>query len=107
MPTKPPSHAHIWIWLPDALEPTLCGQITAEGAYHLFTYHPTYLARNNAIALDPVELPLIAGRQRSDYDIHRAIRDAAPDSWGRRVILYQQQLSFNAIDGEFTEIAFL
>ncbi|GAH10753.1 unnamed protein product, partial [marine sediment metagenome] len=100
------SNAYIWLWLPGAREPTLCGQITAENQHHVFAYHSTYLARSDAIALDPVELPLIPGRQRSDYDIHRALRDAAPDSWGRRVILYQQQLSPNTYE-EFTEIAFL
>ncbi len=81
--------------MPSAEQPVLCGYITMENSLCVFAYNPDYLSRFDAIALDPIELPLIAGKQRSTYDIHRAIRDAAPDSWGRRVILYKQQLLDN------------
>lgn len=99
--------AYVWLWLPNAEHPVPCGYITAENQHHIFTYDPTYLARHDAFALDPIELPLIPGKQRSHFDIHRAIRDAAPDSWGRRVILYQQQLLSHSPSDEFTEIDFL
>ncbi len=92
MITSNQSIAYLWIWLPRQVEPVLCGRLVAEQQHHLFTYSRGYLQRGDAIALDPVELPLISDELRSDDDIHRAIRDAAPDNWGRRVILYQQQL---------------
>ncbi|HEX7072469.1 MAG TPA: HipA domain-containing protein [Hyphomicrobiaceae bacterium] len=53
-----------------------------------FVYGRRYLARNDAVELDPVELRL-AGRT---YETGRmkgvfgAIRDSMPDNWGRRVI---------------------
>lgn len=53
-----------------------------------FVYGRRYLARNDAVELDPVELRL-AGRT---YETARmkgffgAIRDSMPDYWGRRVI---------------------
>jgi serine/threonine-protein kinase HipA len=55
-------------------------------------YGKSYVARADAIALDPVDLPLpnpaaffpvTPGRGLHEFG---AIRDAAPDAWGRRVI---------------------
>lgn len=53
-----------------------------------FVYGRSYLDRSNAVELDPVQLRLAAtpfetARLRG---IFGAIRDAMPDSWGRRVI---------------------
>ena len=53
-----------------------------------FVYALSYLKRSNAVALDPVQLrlaqtPFETARLRG---IFGAIRDAMPDSWGRRVI---------------------
>ncbi len=53
-----------------------------------FVYGRRYLERPDAVALDPVELPLESGtfetlRLRGLFG---ALRDAGPDYWGRRVI---------------------
>jgi serine/threonine-protein kinase HipA len=51
-------------------------------------YGKSYLARNDAVEIDPVELKL----SNETYETTRlgglfgALRDAAPDAWGRRVI---------------------
>lgn len=53
-----------------------------------FVYGKSYLARDNAVALDPIELKL----SEETYETTRlkgvfgALRDAGPDYWGRRVI---------------------
>jgi serine/threonine-protein kinase HipA len=53
-----------------------------------FVYGKSYLARNDAVEIDPVELKL----SDETYETSRlrglfgALRDAAPDSWGQRVI---------------------
>lgn len=53
-----------------------------------FVYGSTYLARENAVSLDPLELKL----SKRTYTTRRlkgvfgALRDACPDYWGRRVI---------------------
>lgn len=53
-----------------------------------FVYGRSYLARDNAVPLDPLELKL----GRATYTTARlkgvfgALRDASPDYWGRRVI---------------------
>ena len=53
-----------------------------------FVYGRSYLARENAVAIDPIELKLTTetfetGRLQG---IFGALRDAGPDYWGRRVI---------------------
>lgn len=51
-------------------------------------YGRTYLARRNAVPIDPVELPLASGtfETRGLDGLFGALRDAGPDHWGRRVI---------------------
>jgi serine/threonine-protein kinase HipA len=53
-----------------------------------FVYGRSYLARKDAVELDPVELRLAArGFETARMGgFFGAIRDAMPDSWGRRVI---------------------
>jgi serine/threonine-protein kinase HipA len=84
------SEAYIWIWLPGEHEPVVCGRLKAENNIYSFVYGRSYLERLNAIALDPVELPLQEGVFSPAFgETHSVIRDAAPDAWGRRVLLYK------------------
>src|SRR5450830_1720728 len=87
--TTPAPAAYVWVWLPGAREPVVCGRINAEGPPHTFTYGRSYLERPDAIALYLPELPLRRGAQRPDADLDLAgcLADAGPDSWGQRVIL--------------------
>ena len=83
------SEAYIWIWLPGAFEPVVCGKLVAQNSLYNFVYGLSYLERSDAIALDPVELPLREGVFSPAFgEIHSVIRDAAPDAWGRRVLMY-------------------
>jgi serine/threonine-protein kinase HipA len=80
---------------------TLPGQVTAvtAGRYELqadperapvgrFVYGRSYLARKDAVEFDPVELKLAARLyQTTQHDgVFGALRDAAPDYWGRLVV---------------------
>ena len=89
MTSNVPRNAYVWIWLPGNTEPVVAGQIIREEAGFSFLYGQSYLARNDAIALSADELPLHAGRQLPirGLSIAGCLRDAAPDAWGRRVIL--------------------
>ncbi len=51
-------------------------------------YGKSYLERADAVAFDPVELKLASGIYETTamQGIFGALRDAGPDSWGRRVI---------------------
>lgn len=79
----------VWIWLPGETEPAVAGRLVAEGKTYLFNYGKSYLQRDNAIAIYDAELPLRPGLLPllSGLSIPGCLRDAAPDAWGRRVIL--------------------
>ncbi len=80
----------VWIWLPDAMEPVVAGKIIKADKRILFTYGQSYLDNPKAIAIYAYELPLQNGVQEKNFGTEPmpgCIRDAAPDAWGRRVIL--------------------
>ena len=84
------SEAFVWVWLPGMVEPVVCGKLVEAGQNLRFVYGQSYLAREEAISLDPRELPLseeVLSPRLSD--IHGVIRDASPDAWGRRVLMYR------------------
>lgn len=70
-----------------------------------FSYGTRYLARPNAIEIDPVSLAITdkgAIRERELHPIEGltlfgGIRDAAPDSWGRRVIEARLHAPLNSL----------
>lgn len=84
-----PEEAFVWIWLPEAIEPVVAGRIVKEGNQLLFNYGRSYLERSNAIPIYEPELPLQAGRLPllDGLSMPSCLRDAAPDAWGRRVIV--------------------
>ncbi|GAA1872668.1 HipA domain-containing protein [Myceligenerans crystallogenes] len=84
-----PDHAFVWIWLPGAHDPVVAGRLEELGEVLAFTYARSYVARPDAVPLYLPELPLGPGRRRpaSGLDVAGCIADAAPDAWGRRVIL--------------------
>lgn len=66
----------------------LLGNITA---YHYdFAYAGSYLRRNDAVPLSP-GMPLVDGWQNPPYEaeLHPAVEDSLPDSWGQRAILHR------------------
>jgi serine/threonine-protein kinase HipA len=83
------SQAFVWIWLPGATAPVVAGKLTADGDRLVFNYGKSYLGRKNAIPIYDSELPLKAGilPLLSGLSLPGCIRDAAPDAWGRRVLI--------------------
>jgi serine/threonine-protein kinase HipA len=81
--------AFVWIWLPGGTKPVVAGRLTASGEYLVFNYGRSYLARTNAISIYEPELPLKSGilPLLNGLRMPNCIRDAAPDAWGRRVII--------------------
>jgi len=81
--------AYVWIWLPGATTPVVAGKLESDGNKLLFNYGKSYLERKKAIALYEQELPLIPGvlPLPEGLSMPSCIRDAAPDAWGRRVII--------------------
>ncbi len=81
--------AFVWVWPPGETKPVVAGRLAAAGDQLLFNYGRSYLARRNAISLYEPELPLKVGvlPLLNGLRMPSCIRDAAPDAWGRRVIL--------------------
>ena len=85
--------AYVYIQLPGTLETVpaalLRVQTLPDGTQiGRFRYGDRYLQRQDAVALDPFQLPL-AGQVFKFTRLNGipgAVRDAGPDAWGRRVI---------------------
>jgi serine/threonine-protein kinase HipA len=96
--TSEPRRAFAWVWLPGETDPVVAGRLDEDGALITFTYGQSYLAREDRIALYLPELPLGRGPISPLVgDVAGCIADAAPDSWGRRVIL-NRRVGQNARD---------
>ena len=83
----------VTITLPGTTEPVTAArfELTADRAGNplgRFVYGKSYLARPDAVAFDPVELKLAERLYETTAmnGVFGALRDAAPDAWGRRVI---------------------
>jgi serine/threonine-protein kinase HipA len=129
-----PSRLYVWAWLPGKTEPVVAGVLEQTRARFgsepvlVFAYARSYRENPEAISLFAPELPLAPGTMdptrpgrttggefpewrgspaatdRSPMPIAGALRDAAPDGWGRRVI--NMRLAGNP-DVELNEMAYL
>ena len=107
----PATEAFVWIWLPDATEPSVCGRVDlVDGLCH-FSYASSYLARYDCI---PVWLPELPVEDRvivpeAPATIAGSLRDAVPDQWGRRVVLNSQlgRAGKDVHTGERDELTFM
>lgn len=83
------NQAYVWVWLPGASEPVVAGLIKQEGERYVFNYGRSYLEHKDAVALYLPELPLKQGQidPIEPLKFAGALRDGAPDAWGRRVII--------------------
>ncbi len=83
------TEAFVWVWLPNETKPIVAGKLTADGEYLIINYGKSFLERDNAISLYDAELPLRSGALPllKGLSMPSCIRDAAPDAWGRRVII--------------------
>ena len=84
---------YVYIVLPGETEFVTAGKFVLSADRHRspigrFVYGKSYLARDNAIAIDPIKLKLTTEtfETRRLKGIFGALRDAGPDSWGRQVI---------------------
>lgn len=88
MTSKTVDESYVWIWLPGATEPIVAGLLSRDKERLIFNYGRSYLERKDAIPIHEPELPLIRGAisPKPGLNMASALRDAAPDAWGRRVI---------------------
>jgi serine/threonine-protein kinase HipA len=93
MTSKPKTECFVYITLPGETESVTAGrfELTKDrrgDAVGRFVYGKSYLARPNAVAIDPIELKLAGNTYETARlnGVFGALRDAGPDYWGRRVI---------------------
>src|SRR6266849_4765338 len=94
MTSKPgPAECFVYITLPGATEPVTAArfELTMDRngtALGRLVYGKSYLERSDAVPFDPVELKLTSRVYETTMmnGVFGALRDASPDSWGRRVI---------------------
>jgi serine/threonine-protein kinase HipA len=101
--------AFVWIWLPDETEPVVASKLEVDNGIILFNYGKSYLERSGdtkpAISIYEPELPLKAGALPllEGLTMPGCIRDAAPDAWGRRVII-NKKLGLKGADTDTAEL---
>ncbi len=106
-----PREAFVWTWLPEATTPVVAGRLVSDGERIQFIYGRSYRERTDAIPLYLPELPLVGEpiAPLGALAMASAIRDGAPDAWGRRVILNRTfGVKGDDLDGiELDELVFL
>ena len=109
MTSKHDKEAFVWIWLPDETTPVVAGRLEADNGNVLFNYGKSYLGRigdqPSAIPIYEPELPLQAGALPlpEGFTMPGCIRDAAPDAWGRRVMI-NKKLGLKGADTDTAEL---
>lgn len=83
--------AYVYIHLAGAFVPAGILSVENEGrrnAFARFSYGQKYLERPDAVAVDPVQLPLGQAEYRTSpgVPLFGGIRDAAPDAWGQHLL---------------------
>lgn len=103
-----PQTAYVWIWLPGVDQPVVAGRVDQRPERLIFGYGRSYQARENAISIYEPELPLRAGviEPPAGLEIAGCLLDAAPDSWGRRVII-SRLLGASAAEADTIELGHL
>ncbi|HEX6746964.1 MAG TPA: type II toxin-antitoxin system HipA family toxin [Longimicrobium sp.] len=83
----------VYVQLPGTLETVVCGRYQRAETHAgipmgRFVYGRSYRERIDAVPLDPIHLPIAPTVYETTRlnGVFGALRDAAPDAWGRRVI---------------------
>jgi serine/threonine-protein kinase HipA len=87
------SEAFVFLMPPGTTEFVAAGRFVLETTrtgvpFGRFVYGRSYLERNDAAPIDPIELPLSDRTHQTERlkGMFGALRDSGPDYWGRRVI---------------------
>lgn len=87
------SEAFVYLMLPGTSEFVAAGRFVLASdrtgvPFGRFVYGRKYLERDDAVPIDPIELPLSDRTYETERlkGLFGALRDAGPDYWGRRII---------------------
>lgn len=93
MTTNSKQELFVWIWLNEQEEPVVAGRLRFSKRGHEFVYGQSYLEAISSISLEPDTMPLKPDIFGPTTSLFGVLRDAAPDAWGRRVLLYQLNMA--------------
>jgi serine/threonine-protein kinase HipA len=92
---------YVFIQLPGEDQPVAAGLFTLdpEPGVGRFSYGKKYLLRPNAIAIDPINLPLSENEFTTKINggIFFVLADILPDSWGKYVLARKLAIPFGAL----------
>lgn len=76
----------VWVWLPRQCEPVRCGVFSLVAGTGVFAYDDVYKSRSDALALDPMHLPITrsnrAAKERKQGGLFGVFRDVSPEGFG-------------------------
>ena len=86
------NEVYVYVYLPHDKDYVVCGKFAHEQGVGKFIYGKSYLARDNAFPLDPINLPLKPGvfTTQANHGYFGVLQDSGPDNWGRKVLLSQR-----------------
>lgn len=90
---------YVYLQRPDNAEWVVVGRYRKSGKAGEFLYAPSYLEAGYTWAIDPVNLPLLAGETHFAHRYHGlfdVLRDASPDAWGQLLLRRKLGLSEQA-----------
>jgi len=91
----------VWVWLPGHDSPLQAGELAAEATAR-FTYLPDYLARADALPLDPVELRLVRSSRGiaipAADGLPGVVRDAKPAGYGADRLVSQAGANLSPLE---------
>ncbi|WP_299194644.1 type II toxin-antitoxin system HipA family toxin [uncultured Amphritea sp.] len=84
------TEAYVFIEMPNESAPVLAGRLNIDPGNNTgsFIYGKSYLARTDAFAFDPINLPLTDSLQmiHGNDGVPTVLLDAGPDNWGQRLM---------------------
>lgn len=115
MTSNSEKEAFVWVWMPDETVPVVAGRLEIVNDTVVFNYGKSYLERLNdskpVMSIYKPELPLKAGALPllDGLTMPSCIRDAAPDAWGRRVIINKKlgRKGANTDTADLNEVTYL
>lgn len=73
---------------------------SGRNSHSFFRYGKRYIEREDAISIDPVQLPLGSREIETptDFELFNGVRDAGPDKWGRYLLEKRFERSLDELD---------
>ncbi len=84
-----PRVSGVYVWNQINGEPVVAGRFDFSNRVGTFYYANSYIDNPDAVAIDPINLPLIREKEfhtKANGGIFGALLDAGPDRWGQRVL---------------------